>query len=113
MTVTGKVSASQGFYESSDERLKSFKDPLKVDLEKLSKLRKNYFTFNDNPDKLEIGVSAQEIQSVYPEIVNEDENGMLSVAYDKLSVIALAAVDELNERLTNLENKLEKLLAEK
>ena len=47
---------------------------------------------------MEIGVSAQEIQSIYPEIVSTDDNGYLSVAYDKLSVIALAAIDELDNK---------------
>ncbi len=96
ITVTGSVSASSGFYQSSDERLKTFYDPIKVDLEKLKTLRKNYFKFNDR-DELEIGVSAQEIQQLYPEIVSTDDNGYLSVAYDKLSVIALKAIDELND----------------
>lgn len=34
---------------------------------------------------------------------------MLSVAYDKLSVIALSAVDELNDKITSLEERLAKL----
>ena len=111
VTVTGKVSASSGFYEESDERLKSFKDPIKVDLEKLSKLRKSYFTFNNDPDNLQIGVSAQEIQSLYPEIVSENENGNLTVAYDKLSVIALAAVDQLSTELNTLKDELQQIKA--
>ena len=109
VTVTGKVTASSGFFESSDERLKSFKDPLKVDLEKLSQIRKSYFTFNDNPDQLQIGISAQEIQTIYPEIVMEDEDGMLSVAYDKLSVIALEAIDDLYQDYKNLKSRVDKL----
>ena len=107
------------FYQSSDERLKTFYDPIKVDLEKLKTLRKNYFKFNDN-DKLEIGVSAQEIQAIYPEIVSESENGYLSVAYDKLSVIALSAIDELDDKIlkladkiSTLENIINKLMREK
>ena len=111
VTVTGKVSASSGFYEESDERLKSFKDPIKVDLEKLSKLRKSYFTFNNDPDNLQIGVSAQEVQSLYPELVAENENGNLTVAYDKLSVIALAAVDQLSTELNTLKDELQQIKA--
>ena len=105
ITVTGSVSASSGFYQSSDERLKIFYDPIKVDLEKLKKLRKNYFKFNDK-DKLEIGVSAQEIQSLYPEIVSTNDEGYLSVAYDKLSVIALAALDEQQKEIDDLKDQL-------
>jgi hypothetical protein len=110
----GTMTAS-GFYQSSDERLKTFYDPIKVDLEKLKALRKNYFKFNDK-DKLEIGVSAQEIQNLYPEIVSTDDKGYLSVAYDKLSVIALSAIDELNDindkqqkEINNLNTKINDL----
>ena len=107
VTKDGRFDGS-GFYQSSDERLKTFYEPIKVDLDKLSKLRKNYFKFNDK-DKLEIGVSAQEVQSIYPEIVSENSDGYLSVAYDKLSVIALAAIDELDDKILQLANKISTL----
>ena len=97
LTHTGNLTVKGGFYQSSDERLKTFYDPIKVDLDKLKTLRKNYFKFNDK-DKLEIGVSAQEVQEIYPELVTSDDNGYLSVAYDKLSVIALKAIDELDNK---------------
>lgn len=108
------VYASGGFYESSDERLKNFTERIPIDLDKLSELKKNYFTWKDSENtEQQLGVSAQEIRELYPEIVSEQENGTLTVAYDKLSVIALAAIDELHkknkeleERLTALENKL-------
>jgi hypothetical protein len=102
-TYTGVYGSA--FYQESDERLKTFYDPIKVDLEKLKTLRKNYFKFNDK-DKLEIGVSAQEIQSLYPEIVSENGDGYLSVAYDKLSVIALAALDEQQKEIDDLKDQL-------
>lgn len=113
ITVTGKVNASGGFFETSDERLKNIEKPLNIDFENLAKLQKIYFTFKSNPDKLEIGVLAQEVQSIYPELVSSKEDGTLTVDYAKLSVIALAAVDELykqnkefDERLTKIEKIL-------
>lgn len=116
-----KIEASGGFYETSDERLKNFLNDIEVDLDKLAKLPKKYFTWKtDETDNLQIGTSAQAVQELYPEIVSEDENGTLSVAYDKLSVVALKAVDKLNEEITTLKdknkeledriNKLEKLI---
>ena len=109
-----QVFASGGFFESSDERLKDFGERVSVDLDKLSELKKNYFTWKDSENtEQQLGVSAQEIRDLYPEIVSENEDGILSVAYDKLSVITLAAIDELykknkelEKRLTTLENKL-------
>ena len=100
-----------GFFQTSDERLKNFQGSIPVDLDKLGTLRKEYYTWKDGENKAtQIGVSAQEIQNLYPELVSEDtETGRLTVAYDKLSVIALAAVDKLNEQNKILENRIEKL----
>ena len=110
--------AANAFYQKSDSRLKDFGEKILVDFDKLKALKKNYFTWKDGNKGTQIGVSAQEIQDIYPELVNTDENGTLSVAYDKLSVVALAAVDNLHEenealekRIKDLEDKFEALLS--
>ena len=46
---------------------------------------------------------SKDIQKIYPEVVSKNENGYLSVDYSKLSIIALAAIDKLNERIKELE----------
>lgn len=109
--TNGKMSASGGFFQSSDERLKNFHGSIPVDLDKLGELRKDYFTWKEGENKdVQIGVSAQEIQKIYPEIVSEDsETGKLTVAYDKLSVVALAAVDKLHAENQELKDRLTKL----
>lgn len=104
------VHASGGFYEMSDERLKDFGNDIDVDLDKLAKLPKKYFRWKNSDDKnLHIGTSAQAVQEIYPELVNEDENGTLSVAYDKLSVVALAAIDKLHDEVKVLKSKNQEL----
>ena len=106
--VCGTTTSTGGFFDTSDERLKNFNENIKVDFEELKKLRKSYFSFKDDIDnKQHIGVSAQEIKNVFPEIVNEDKNGILTVDYSKLSVVALAAIDELNEKYEKLEKRLQ------
>ena len=116
-----QVHATGGFFETSDERLKRFDSDIKVDLDKIAQLPKKYFTWKDGNNKnLQIGTSAQAVQEIYPELVSEDENGTLSVAYDKLSVVALAAIDKIyteiktlhkqNSELEDRISKLEKLL---
>ena len=101
---------SGGFYEASDERLKNFGDDIEVDLDKLSTLSKKYFTWKDDESNTQhIGVSAQEVQAIYPELVEViDEDGHLSVSYDKLSVVALKGIDVLNDKIKSLEKRLER-----
>ena len=111
VTVTGRVSASSGFFQTSDRRLKNFQGDIEVDFDKLKSIPKKYFYWNmdSKKSKLEIGTSAQEVMEVYPELVSINEAGMLSVAYDKLSVIALKAVDELHEENVALKEKNDEL----
>jgi hypothetical protein len=97
-------------YASSDERLKDFVKDIDVDLDKLSKLPKKYFTWkNDEEKKLQIGTSAQKLYEIYPELVSIDENDKYGVSYEKLSIIALAAVDKLYEENKELKERLKKI----
>lgn len=109
LTVEGDISCDN-LLQDSDERLKNFSTDISVDLDELAKLRKQYFTWKDSKDSSQyIGVSAQEIQKLYPEIVKEKEDGYLSVAYDKLSVIALKAIDVLHQDNLKLKAEIEEL----
>lgn len=110
-----KLYCSNGFYEYSDERLKTILKPVTVNLEKLSKLRKVYFYWKEgnNTTSKQLGMIAQDVQKLYPELVSTNEDtGKLSLSYEKLSVIALEAIDvlyqenkQIKERLNTVENK--------
>ena len=95
-------------YEGSDERLKDFGNDIEVDFEKLAELPKKYFTWKgDEAKSVQVGVSAQKLQKIYPNLVDLNEDtGYLSVSYEKLSVIALAAIDKLYEKIKELESKI-------
>ena len=111
-----KVFAVNGFfqssYTSSDERLKTFKEDVIVDFDKLKQIPKKYFVWN-NTNQYDLGTSAQEIQKIYPELVSTDNNGYLAVDYAKLSTIALAAVDQLYEKINILEQKIKDIYESK
>lgn len=102
-----QMNATNGFYETSDARLKNFKEDIKA-LEVVSEIPTKYFTWkkdevdiNKDP-QLHIGTSAQEIQKLYPDLVSVNEDGELSVDYARLSIIALAAIKELKAELDEL-----------
>ena len=98
------------FHESSDETLKDFKEDIDVNLDELAKLPKKYFTWKEDENgELCIGTSAQELQKLYPELVDTNVDGTLTVDYNKLSIIALAAIDKLNDKNKELEERLEKV----
>ena len=97
-------------YATSDERLKDFGDNISVDLDKLSEIPKAYYTWKTNPQgRKMIGLSAQKIGALYPEVVSTDENGKMAVSYEKLSVIALAAIDELHKENEELKHRLKRI----
>ena len=96
-------------YATSDERLKDFTDNISVDFEALKSIPKKYFYWKDKENRgtdKEIGTSAQKLMDIYPEIVTTDDKGNLGVSYERLSIIALAAIDKLHERIKILEEKL-------
>ena len=109
-TSTGSCTTIQGGKNAtvtSDERLKDFGDNIEVDFNELKQIPKKYFTWkNDEIKASNIGTSAQSIEKLYPELVITDDNGYKSLDYSTLSIVALAAIDKLNERIEYLENKL-------
>ena len=100
------IYASSGFYESSDERLKDFQEDIEVNFSYLHNIPKKYYSWKaDSAYTRHIGTSAQEVQKYYPELVNTDETGYLTMNYDKLSVVALKAIDVLHEEVTELKKE--------
>lgn len=100
---------------TSDTRLKNIIAPVNIDLDRLYEIDKVYFTWkDDNSGKTHIGVTAQSVEEVYPELVTENpETGIKMVNYDGLSVIALAAVDALKTRIDILEERLDNFMNSK
>jgi hypothetical protein len=94
-TVSGNVTAY------SDERLKSNIKTIENALEKVSKLRG--VSFDKNGEK-GIGVIAQEVQEVLPEVVQDGE--YLSVAYGNIVGLLIEAIKEQQEQIEDLKKRL-------
>jgi len=99
-------------YQTSDDREKDYVSDLSVSLEDVSKIKKARFLWKGGDGTMQIGVSAQSVAEVFPEVVSEN-NGRLSVSYEKLSVIALSAIDSLSKKISELEKRVADLESEK
>ena len=94
-------------YQTSDENLKTFVSDIDVNLDDISSIKKGAFFWNNDESKhLNIGVTAQSVEKLFPEIVTETD-GIKAVSYSKLGVIALAAIDKLYTRVKELEKEIE------
>lgn len=100
MDVSGTVTASGGFF-NSDIRLKDVTD-YDYNVSEIKPM--NYYWKDKRDEKKHVGYSAQEVQKVMPDAVNEDENGMLSVNYIEVLVAKIA---QMENRIKQLENGLE------
>ena len=60
--------------------------------------------------KQKIGVLAQEIKEVFPELVSEDDNEMLAVNYQGLLPVLINALKEQDEKINRLEILVETLI---
>ena len=106
---TGDVVA----YYSSDKRLKDNIKPIENSLDKVNKLTGYEFDWNDKQEVYEghdIGVIAQEVEEVAPEIVETREHdGYKAVKYEKLTALLINAVNELTEQNKELKSEIENL----
>jgi hypothetical protein len=96
-TATGNVTAY------SDQRLKNDIKTIEDALDKVRKLRGVSYV-NANTNEPSIGVIAQEVKEVIPEVV-QDNGGLLSVAYGNLVGVLIEAVKELSAKVDALESK--------
>lgn len=96
---TGVVTAPN-FVSSSDARLKSEVETIADALTLVCALRGVRFTMNGTR---QIGVIAQEVDPILPEVVHEDLRGQLSVAYGNITGLLIEAVKELTARVAALE----------
>lgn len=99
LTVSGSIGAIGSFNQISDERLKSDIQPIEGALDKISDIRGVSFEMGGKKD---IGVIAQEIQKVLPEVVTEDNKGYLSVSYGNIVGVLIEAVKELKAEVEEL-----------
>jgi hypothetical protein len=103
-------------YASSDKRLKENVKPLDNALDKINKINGVEFDWIDGKDEHgnsvhsneghDVGVIAQEIEEVLPEVVHTRDNGYKAVKYEKIVPLLIEAIKEQQEQINKLEEKL-------
>ena len=107
-TATGDVVAY------SDERVKENIVTIGNALDKVTKLRGVTYNRTDIKDKsTKIGVIAQEIEKVLPEVVQKDEEGMLGVSYGNMVGLLIEGMKEQQSQIEELKAIVNKLQNEK
>lgn len=107
LTVSDKVNSVNGFFQTSDKRLKENVIDIKSSLDKINKIPTVNFNYISDEDKrAQIGTIADEVEEVFPELVSKGSDGYKTVDYSKFSIIALAAIKELNEKIDKLMNRI-------
>jgi hypothetical protein len=107
-TISGNLTLSGTLTINSDARLKENLTPLTGALDKVKALT-GYNYNRIGSDKLEMGVVAQEVQKVAPELVLEDKEGTLSVAYQNMVALLIEAVKEQSAEIAALKEQVEEL----
>ncbi len=109
-TVSNDLTVNGDVVISSDARLKSNIVSLGSTLSKLLQIDGKSYEIKG---KQKIGVLAQEIKEVFPELVSEDNNEMLAVNYQGLVPVLINALKEQDAKMKEQEkkiNRLEKIL---
>ena len=109
LSVSGKVNAVNGFFQTSDINKKNI--IREIDLDKaydlIDKCQTILYTLkDDDSDKEQIGLIAQEVKEFFPELIIEDNDGALSLDYSRLTVIIFKVLKDLIKRINKIEQKL-------
>jgi len=104
--VTGAIRATGTITANSDIILK--KNLLKIEnaLEKVEQINGYTYELKADDSKRHGGVIAQEMEKVFPEIVNKGNDGILGVEYGNISALLIEAIKEQNTKIKNLETLL-------
>ena len=107
LNVGGDVVA----YASSDERLKDNIELISNPIEKVQSLKGVTWNWNENADELQqslpnVGVIAQDVEKVLPQLVTDRDNGFKGVDYAKLTGLLIEAIKDQQKQIDELKSKL-------
>jgi len=102
---SGTLSATV-FTSLSDQTQKTNVRPVTNAIELVNQMRGVYYDWIDNHNKGSVGVIAQEMEQILPQVVTKDPNGLKSVSYGNIVGVLIEAIKEQQIRIEELEKKI-------
>ena len=106
LNITGDIVATGDVTAFSDRRFKHNVVQIDNALEKVKALRGVSF---EKDNRMSIGVIAQEVEEVIPEVVHTNDEGLKSVAYGNIVGVLIEAIKEQNLKIEELKQEIDKL----
>ena len=109
MSEAGAATFNNDVTAFSDKRLKTDVSPISNALEKVKQMQGVYYKRNDVENaKQQVGVLAQDMEPVLPEVVLTADDAMetKSVDYGKLTAVLIEAVKDLSYEVTQLKQQI-------
>ncbi|MEJ2217591.1 MAG: tail fiber domain-containing protein [Gemmatimonadota bacterium] len=111
----GNLTIAGTLTQSSDARLKEGIEPLEGTLHRVLRLTPIRYHFRagaGRPQGTQIGLTAQQVQPLFPELVTQDGDGYLSLSYANLSAVLVKAVQEQEAEIEELRAHNQRVEAE-
>jgi len=112
VNLNGNLHASGNLTQNSDARLKKDIQPLTHALDSILQLQAKTYRWKEDTtfaNKQDIGLVAQDVEKVFPELVAENEQGYKGIAYSKLTAVLIEAIKEQQNQITTLQQENQQL----
>jgi hypothetical protein len=114
--TTGSIIATNDIigYYSSDERLKENLKLIQGSLDKMRQIGGYEFDWIPTPgihvnEGRDVGVIAQQIEKILPEVVTTRDNGYKAVKYEKIVALLIEGIKDLHVMVLDLHKEIEKI----
>ena len=112
LDMSGNVTFAGNVTGYSDARIKTDVKTIDNALEKVKQLRGVSFTRTDSDDRsTNIGVIAQEVLEIVPEVVSQDASGMYNVAYGNMAGLFIEAIKQQQSLIEQQQKQIDQLKA--
>ena len=113
LQVTGQIASPDNItaYYSSDISLKDNLRPIENALFKVNQIAGYEFDWNEKSHQIQqdkghdVGLVAQEVEKVLPEVIQIREDGIKAIAYEKVVPLLVQSIKELTKRVEELEDE--------